>query len=127
MAIKILENDVGLNQAHLDFFLRGNLSLEKSARHKPHAWFPDNGWQDLMRLITLGGNDNSPLAALADSIERDEELWRDFYELAAPETAALPDGYSEKLSALEQLLVLRCVRMDRITVRYSLQRFCTLY
>ena len=121
MAIKILDSNGALNHEQLDFFLRGNLSLEKAARKNPHAWFPDSGWQDLMRLITLGGADaaGGPLATVADSITSDGAAWREYFELEAPEAAPLPGGLSEQLSAFEQLLVLRCVRMDRVTVRRS--------
>ena len=37
----------------LDFFLKGNLSLEPHPRHKPHDWLPTQGWQDLMKLTEL--------------------------------------------------------------------------
>jgi dynein heavy chain, axonemal len=123
MAIKVLESEGQLDPEQLDFFLRGNLSLEKAARKNPHPWFPESGWQDAMRLITLAGGGaaaagtGSALATVADSIERDEAEWRAYYELEAPEAAPLPGGLSERLTAFEQLLVLRCVRMDRITVR----------
>jgi dynein heavy chain len=41
MAIKILEGEEDLDHNLLDFFLKGNLSLEKSTRQKPFDWFPD--------------------------------------------------------------------------------------
>lgn len=133
MAIKILEGEGKLDAAQLDFFLRGNLSLEKSARPNPYpAWFPDSGWHDLMRLITMpsstsmspgskagnAGNaqGTSSLARLADSIEANEAEWRAFYDAEAPEAEQLPCGYEEQLSSFERLLLLRCTRMDRVTV-----------
>lgn len=123
MAIKILESEGAMDQEQLDFFLRGNLSLEKSGRKNPHAWFPDTGWQDLMRLISLGGADAAkcPLATVADSITSEGAAWRDYFELEAPEAAQMPGGLSDKLSAFERLLVLRCVRMDRVTVRFAMR------
>ena len=55
MTVKILEGSPApLDAQFLDFFLKGNLSLEKSGRRKPYDWFPDQGWQDLMRLVELG-------------------------------------------------------------------------
>ncbi len=54
MTAKVLEGDTPLDPQLLDFFLKGNLSLEKAARRKPFDWFPDAGWQDLMRLVELG-------------------------------------------------------------------------
>ena len=120
MAIKILQEEGQLVQEHLDFFLKGNLSLEKSERARPYAWFPENGWQDLTRMCVIDaerGVANSALAGVADCVEADEAAWRAYYELEAPEAAQMPAGLSEKLTPFEQLLVLRCVRMDRVTVR----------
>jgi hypothetical protein len=119
MAIKILEGESKLVHEHLDFFLKGNLSLEKSERRRPYTWFPEAGWQDLMRLCAIDqqrGIKNSPLSTVADSIQRDEIAWKTFYELETPESSPLPDNLSKSLSTFESLLVLRCVRMDRVTV-----------
>lgn len=43
----------------LDFFLKGNLSLEAHPRRKPHDWLPKQGWQDLMKLTELAANKGS--------------------------------------------------------------------
>jgi dynein heavy chain len=122
MALKILEGEGKLVHEHLDFFLKGNLSLEKSERKRPYEWFPEVGWHDLMRLVVMDqqrGVQNSPLSTVADSIQRDEAAWRAYYELETPESMPLPDNLSKSLSTFEQLLVLRCVRMDRVTVCFS--------
>eukprot|EP00798_Chlamydomonas_sp_ICE-L_P031818 gene31818-7022_t len=122
MTIKILEGDEPLDPQFLDFFLKGNLSLEKSRREKPYEWFPEQGWQDLMRVVQMGTVKLSPegrmhpLAKLADDMETDEGVWRAYYELENPEEAELPMGYHKSLSVFEKLLVLRCVRMDRVSV-----------
>lgn len=57
-----------------------------------------------------------PFSRLADDIESEERMWREYYELEAPEEASLPMGYDQSLSEFEKLLVLRCLRMDRVTV-----------
>jgi hypothetical protein len=54
MTIKISEGDTPVDSQFLDFFLKGNLSLEKARRPKPYEWFPDQGWQDMMRLVQVG-------------------------------------------------------------------------
>jgi hypothetical protein len=119
MALKILDENGKLNHEQLDFFLKGNLSLEKSDRKNPYTWFPETGWHDLMRLITLGkGREDyrSEIWDVADDIERDEISWKAYFDLDAPEAAPLPNGFSNRLTAFEKLLVLRCVKMDRVTV-----------
>lgn len=96
--------------------------MEKARRHKPYEWLPDQGWQDMMRLVAIGQNklDASgkmhALARLADDVEADEGSWRQFYELEEPEKEELPMGYAQSLNEFEKLCVLRCLRMDRVTV-----------
>lgn len=53
---------------------------------------------------------------LANDIEMDGTQWSAYYQLESPEEAPLPGGYDVSLSAFEQLLVLRCLRMDRVTL-----------
>lgn len=45
-----------LDSNFVDFFLKGNLSLEKARRPKPYEWLPDQGWQDLTRLVQIGAS-----------------------------------------------------------------------
>ena len=84
------------------------------------------GWDDLVHLAELAASQpcaglsaeaaealqaaeqcpaNHPLAAAADAVERDGAAWRAYCTLEAPESAPLPGGLSDSLSALEQLLV----------------------
>ena len=58
----------------------------------------------------------SPFAAVADHIEENGEAWREWYDLEAPEQTPFPGGFSETLNVFEQMLLLRCVRVDRVTV-----------
>ena len=68
MTIKIEDGEGALNVEQLDFFLKGNLSLEKSARAKPHEWWPDQGWEDVVRLTELGASGDA--GASGDGGER---------------------------------------------------------
>jgi dynein heavy chain len=57
-----------------------------------------------------------PLAGLADAIASDGASWRDWFELEAPESAHAPGGLAAALAPFERLLLLRCLRVDRVTV-----------
>ena len=39
-----------VDQAVLDFFIKGNVSLERSARANPTSWLPVAGWEDILKL-----------------------------------------------------------------------------
>ncbi|KAI6659832.1 dynein heavy chain 10, axonemal-like [Oopsacas minuta] len=51
---------------------------------------------------------------LAVSIERSENSWKNWFDSDTPEVTPLPGAYSSGLTDLQQLLVLRCFRVDRI-------------
>lgn len=59
-----------------------------------------------MRLVEIGkAKEGSPLAGLADDIERNEGPWKEYAALEAPEAALMPSDLTAKLSLFEQLLV----------------------
>lgn len=111
MTIKILEADGKLNPEELDFFLKGNISLEKSSRTKPFPWFPDQGWEDIQRLMTVTPE---AFSSLADDIERNGQAWKEWNDHDAPESAPFPGKYEESLTDFQRLLLLRCFRVDRV-------------
>jgi dynein heavy chain len=45
----IMEGDQELNKEELDFFLKGNTSLD-AVEAKPFKWMNQNGWKDAKRL-----------------------------------------------------------------------------
>ena len=64
----------------------------------------------MQRLITMGDQ----FASLPADLLRSIEEWSTWYDLEAPESHPMPQGYDEKLTPLEKMLVLRCFRVDRI-------------
>jgi dynein heavy chain len=47
MITMIMNGDNALNNTELDFFLKGNTSLDAVEAKKPHKWISDNGWKDM--------------------------------------------------------------------------------
>ena len=74
MTIKIQEVEEHLKHEELDFFIKGNISLEKSSRIKPYNWLPDQGWEDIIKL-----SDISPdvFGTLPGDVEKNEQAWKD--------------------------------------------------
>ena len=76
MTIKIMEADGKLNPEELDFFLKGNISLEKSSRSKPFPWIPEQGWEDIQRLMNVTPE---AFSSLSDDIERNGNEWKEVH------------------------------------------------
>ncbi len=82
-----MEADNKLNHDELDFFIKGNIALEKGARKKPFTWLSDQGWEDIQKLTNVVPDQFS---TLADDIERNEQIWKEvrgvLYLLQPPKT-----------------------------------------
>ncbi|TYZ50849.1 hypothetical protein PybrP1_008863 [[Pythium] brassicae (nom. inval.)] len=101
-----------LNRAELEFFLKGDTSLDAASQPKPEplTWMSMAGWKDLLCLGKL----NESFGALLPDFLANMGEWKRWYDLEAPEASALPCGYSDQLSSLQKLLVFRCFRQDRV-------------
>ncbi|KAG5280454.1 hypothetical protein AALO_G00060150 [Alosa alosa] len=111
LTIKIEQAEGRAPQEELEFFLKGNLSLEKSKRKKPCAWLPDQGWEDIVRLAELFP---ATFGSLMDDIENNPSDWKAWCDLDNLEQAPYPMTYNNILAPFQKLLLLRCFRLDRV-------------
>jgi dynein heavy chain len=111
ITIKLEQDRKNVRQEELDFFIKGNISLEKSKRKKPFAWFPDNGWEDCVRL---SNEFTDSFGHLLEDIEKHEKSWKVWFDSDAPESSIYPSNYSNSLNEFQKLMLLRCFRVDRI-------------
>lgn len=111
LTIKIGQPEGRAPQEELDFFLKGNLSLEMSTRKKPCPWLPGQGWEDIIRLAELFP---AEFGSLPDDVEKNLPEWKTWYDLDGPEQALFPMKYKDNLTAFQKLLLLRCFRLDRV-------------
>eukprot|EP00750_Incisomonas_marina_P009230 INCI15857.2.p1 GENE.INCI15857.2~~INCI15857.2.p1 ORF type:complete len:4529 (-),score=890.01 INCI15857.2:58-13644(-) len=109
MTCMIMEGEDELDREALNFFLKGDTSLEQPEQGKPFDWLSDGGWKDLLKLQTL----NESFSNIITDLVGNGDAWRAWYDLEAPETVDMPMGYSQSLGQFEQLLVYRCFRQDR--------------
>jgi dynein heavy chain len=94
MTTMIMDGDNELNKVELDFFLKGNTSLEQITREKPYAWLSQNGWKDLQKLATLG----DVWKTIVDDVEHHGKEWKQWYDVEQPENTDIPCEYAHKLS-----------------------------
>ncbi|XP_067660223.1 dynein axonemal heavy chain 10-like [Haliotis asinina] len=111
ITIKLEQDQSHVTQEELDFFIKGNIALEKSKRRKPFPWIPDEGWEDCNRLVEVLPE---KFSTLLDDIERNEKLWKKWYDHDTPESQTFPLKYEESLTYFQRLMLLRCFRIDRV-------------
>ncbi|KAK3083644.1 hypothetical protein FSP39_000711 [Pinctada imbricata] len=111
ITIKLEQDLQHVKQDELDFFIKGNIALEKSRRKRPFSWFPEEGWEDCIRLAETFPE---KFGGLLEDIERNEKIWKKWYDHDTPESLPFPLKYEESLSDFQRLKLLRCFRVDRI-------------
>ena len=112
MTCMVLDQDGLMNNVELNFFLKGDTSLDDAALPNPFDWVSPQGWKDLLKLSDL--YEESPFEGIAEVMSSNPEVWKQWYDLEMPEEASLPMDYSDKLSKFQVLSILRCIRPDRV-------------
>ncbi|XP_021567645.1 dynein heavy chain 10, axonemal [Carlito syrichta] len=111
MTIKIEQAEGRVPQEELDFFLKGNISLEKSTRKKPCTWLSDQGWEDIILLSEMFPD---IFGQLPGDVESHQIIWQEWYDLDSLEQFPFPLGYDNSITPFQKLLMLRCFRVDRV-------------
>jgi dynein heavy chain len=81
MVTMIMDGNDELNRVELDFFLKGNTSLEEVEAKKPYPWLGDNAWKDIQKLDGL----QEAWTGFQDNLLKNGQDWRNWYDLEAPE------------------------------------------
>ena len=82
----IMERNNDLNQQELDFFLKGNTSLEQQEEKNDFRWLDDSQFKDLIFLTNL----SEKWKNLLSSIREDEIKWRLWFNANFPEETKPP-------------------------------------
>ncbi|KAK3777975.1 hypothetical protein RRG08_038771 [Elysia crispata] len=111
ITIKLEQHQGHISQEELDFFIKGNTSLQQSENKKPYSWIPESGWEDCVRLASdfpdCFGN-------LLKEIGEAHDEWKNWFDHDMPESQPFPKNYDQRMTSFQKLMLLRCFRVDRI-------------
>jgi dynein heavy chain len=111
LCFKIMETQGLIVEEEFQFFsLGGSLSeVSKQQTNPLVTWLPDRIWNNLLSLDRLNG-----LQGIYTSFETASEEWKQWYISATPEAIQMPGDWSNKLSPMQKLCLIRALRIDRI-------------
>ena len=75
----------------------------------PSRWISDKNWGELVRL-----DEFEDCKGILDHFRDHNDVWNDRFNEMEPQDVPLPEPWNEKLSAFQSLLVMRCVRPDKL-------------
>uniref|UniRef100_A0A663MBB4 Dynein axonemal heavy chain 12 n=1 Tax=Athene cunicularia TaxID=194338 RepID=A0A663MBB4_ATHCN len=83
------------------FLLTGGVGLKNKYKNPDPSWLPDKSWDELCRA--------SEIPALKGLSE-----WQKIYDSKEPQSLPLPKQLNNTLNELQKMIILRCLRPDKI-------------
>ncbi|XP_038005283.1 dynein heavy chain 1, axonemal [Motacilla alba alba] len=109
VSARILMNEGKIDMDEWRYLLSGGAIKEMKDNPAP-AWLNERAWGDILALSSLknfSGFDND----FANSLEG----FRTIFDSQSPHREPLPGKWEDELDAFQKLLVLRCLRGDKVT------------
>ncbi|XP_048343305.1 LOW QUALITY PROTEIN: dynein axonemal heavy chain 1 [Sphaerodactylus townsendi] len=109
VGIRIMMNEGKINMDEWRYLLSGG--AVKVVRENPAPeWLYERAWNDILALSNL---DN--FSSFADDFVANLSTFRAIFDSPEPHRAPLPGIWNTKLDSFQKLLVLRCLRGDKVT------------
>nr|XP_021153643.1 dynein heavy chain 12, axonemal isoform X1 [Columba livia]XP_021153644.1 dynein heavy chain 12, axonemal isoform X1 [Columba livia]XP_021153645.1 dynein heavy chain 12, axonemal isoform X1 [Columba livia]XP_021153646.1 dynein heavy chain 12, axonemal isoform X1 [Columba livia]XP_021153647.1 dynein heavy chain 12, axonemal isoform X1 [Columba livia]XP_021153648.1 dynein heavy chain 12, axonemal isoform X1 [Columba livia] len=91
------------------FFLTGGVGLKNQYKNPDPSWLPDKSWDELCRASEMPA-----LKELRRNISENIGEWQKLYESKEPQSFPLPEEFNNTLHELQKMIILRCLRPDKI-------------
>ncbi|XP_071611851.1 dynein axonemal heavy chain 1 [Heliangelus exortis] len=109
VCVRILMNDGQIDMEEWRYLLSGGTIKEMKENPAP-TWLNERAWGDILALSNL-----EKFSSFASDFADNLEMFRAIFDSPKPHRAPLPGKWEAELDAFQKLLVLRCLRGDKIT------------
>jgi len=113
LTIKLLQGYDKVDLLEWRFLLAGPSSTDTVHPNPAHDWITEKMWIEISKLAVLDG-----FKGLDDDFVANNAVFREWFDLTNPESAALPGRWS-KLSTFQTMLFMRAIRPDRLLLKVS--------
>ncbi|KAG8523853.1 Dynein heavy chain 7, axonemal [Galemys pyrenaicus] len=95
----------------LMFLLTGGVSLQTAEKNPDPTWLQDKSWEEICRASEFPA-----FKGLRDHFCDHVTEWREIYDSKEPHNAKFPEPMDKNLNELQKIIILRCLRPDKITL-----------
>ena len=88
----------------------GGVGLENTYSNPDSSWLSEKSWDEVCRMCDLPG-----FKGFRDSFIDHVDEWRGYYDDRIPHNAELPMPWQKNLNDFQRLIVLRCLRPDKVS------------
>ncbi|XP_058027873.1 dynein axonemal heavy chain 12 [Ahaetulla prasina] len=92
------------------FLLTGGVGLKSKFKNPDPSWLQDKSWDEICRA-----SDMPAFKGLRNHVTSQSNEWRSIYDSKEPQTVPLPIPWNTDLNEIKKMIILRCLRPDKIT------------
>ncbi|XP_028408947.1 dynein heavy chain 7, axonemal-like [Dendronephthya gigantea] len=109
LCVNLLKGKKEVEEEEWKFLLTGGVGLD-NPHENPCSWLPARSWDEMCRL-----DDLKTFKGFHRKFKGHVEGWKTIYDSNEPQNEPLPGEWDEKLDEFHKLIVLRCLRPDKVT------------
>ncbi|XP_068561369.1 dynein axonemal heavy chain 12 [Cebidichthys violaceus] len=98
-----------IEYSDLTFFLTGGVGLQNTVANPDPSWLQDKSWDETCRASELSG-----LQGIKEAFIKSPEDFKSIYDSKEPSNTPLPAPWCEQLNDLQKMIIVRCLRPDKI-------------
>uniref|UniRef100_A0A8D0W0K3 Dynein axonemal heavy chain 12 n=1 Tax=Sus scrofa TaxID=9823 RepID=A0A8D0W0K3_PIG len=106
----IMEAKKEIEYQELMFLLTGGVSLKSAEKNPDPSWLQDKSWEEICHASEFPA-----FKGLRDHFCDNITEWRKIYDSKEPHNAKFPVPMDKRLNDLQKIIILRCLRPDKIT------------
>ncbi|XP_066927305.1 dynein axonemal heavy chain 1-like isoform X2 [Clytia hemisphaerica] len=110
LSVRILMNENKINMDEWRFLLAGGSTVPRDLPNPASDWLSDRAWREVVMLSNL-----PKFEAFADDFKNNLEGFKRIFDSVEPHREPQPGQWAECLDNFQKLLVLRCIRADKVT------------
>ncbi|XP_029937135.1 dynein heavy chain 7, axonemal [Myripristis murdjan] len=108
LSVNLLMHNKLVDEGEWRFLLTGGVGLD-NPHSNPFTWLPKKSWDEFCRLDQM-----ERFKGLRHDMVRRKNEWKVVYDSPSPHQTPFPVGWQDKLGQFQKMLVIRCLRPDKI-------------